>query len=126
MSWDKELQELNQRSVLADAMGGEEKVARQHHFGKLTIRERIHAIIDPNSFHEIGKLAGVGSYNDAGELINLVPSNFVLGPRPFMADPLSSLAMILRYAAALPMPRSQVNACRLRAWRSNSSCRTFG
>ena len=79
MSWDKELQELDQRGALAEAMGGEEKVARQHHFGKLTIRERIHAMIDPDSFHEIGKLAGVGSYNEAGELINLVPSNFVFG-----------------------------------------------
>ena len=44
MSWDKELQELDQRGALAEAMGGEEKVARQHHFGKLTIRERIHAM----------------------------------------------------------------------------------
>ena len=44
MSWDKELQELDQRGALAEAMGGEEKVARQHHFGKLTIRERIRAI----------------------------------------------------------------------------------
>ena len=79
MSWDKELQELDRRGTLAEAMGGEEKVARQHHFGKLTIRERIQAIVDPNSFHEIGKLAGVGSYNDAGELITLVPSNFVFG-----------------------------------------------
>ena len=38
--------------------GGPDKVARQHEFGKLTIRERLQAIADPDSFREIGKLAG--------------------------------------------------------------------
>ena len=58
MTWDEALEELSHRHTLAEAMGGEEKVARQHHFGKLTIRERIEAIVDPGSFREIGKLAG--------------------------------------------------------------------
>ena len=79
MTWDEALEELSHRHTLAEAMGGEEKVARQHHFGKLTIRERIEAIVDPGSFREIGKLAGVGQYNDQGELIELTPSNFVFG-----------------------------------------------
>ena len=51
MSWEEELQELTERGELAEAMGGTEKVARQHHFGKLTIRQRIDAIVDPGSFH---------------------------------------------------------------------------
>ena len=79
MTWDEALEELSHRHTLAEAMGGKEKVARQHHFGKLTIRERIEAIVDPGSFREIGKLAGVGQYNDQGELIELTPSNFVFG-----------------------------------------------
>ena len=68
MSWEDELSELKQRSELAEKMGGEEKVARQHEFGKLTIRERIDEFVDPDSFHEIGKLAGVAEYDDDGSL----------------------------------------------------------
>ena len=58
MSWEKEISELVLRNELAEKMGGEDKVARQHEFGKLTIRERVDRIVDPDSFHEIGKLAG--------------------------------------------------------------------
>ena len=79
MSWQKEVDELNHRRALADALGGEEKVARQHHFGKLTIRERLDAMIDTGSLHEIGKLAGVARYDDAGKLMAFTPSNFVFG-----------------------------------------------
>ena len=60
-------------------MGGDEKVERQHHYGKLTIRERLDAVVDEGSFHEFGKTAGVASYDDAGKLIELRPSNFVFG-----------------------------------------------
>ena len=61
-------------------MGGPEKVARQHEFNKLTIRERIDAVGDDGkSFHEIGALAGVGSYDDDGNLTAFTPSNFVFG-----------------------------------------------
>ncbi len=79
MSWEHEISELNHRSLLSEKMGGEEKVARQHEFGKLTIRERIDGIVDENSFHEIGKLAGVGEYDENGELKNFTPSNFIFG-----------------------------------------------
>lgn len=79
MSWEEELKEMAHRSGLAEAMGGEEKVARQHEFNKLTIRERIGHIADGNSFHELGKLAGVGEYDDDGNLTHFTPSNFVFG-----------------------------------------------
>ena len=79
MSWKKEIHELGYRSALAEAMGGEDKVARQHEFGKLTIRERIDAIADAGSFHEIGKLAGVAEYSETGEMKAFTPSNFVFG-----------------------------------------------
>ena len=39
--WDPELAELEQRRDLAARMGGEERVARQHSAGRLTVRERI-------------------------------------------------------------------------------------
>ncbi len=79
MSWQEELDELERREALARAMGGAEKVARQHEFGKLTIRERIDAVSDPASFREIGTLAGVGRYDSDGNLIGFTPSNFVFG-----------------------------------------------
>ena len=79
MSWDKEIDELNHRSDLAEQMGGPDKVARQHEFGKLTIRERLDKIVDKGSFHEVGKLAGVADYDENGELKSFTPSNFVFG-----------------------------------------------
>ena len=78
MSWEDEIKELRHREQLAMRMGGQDKVARQHEFGKLTVRERIAAICDPDSFHEIGTLAGVGKYDDAGNLTEFTPSNFFL------------------------------------------------
>ena len=79
MAWEREIEELHERSALAEAMGGAEKVARQHEFGKLTIRERIDAIVDPGTFHEIGKLAGVARYDDDGTLVSFTPANFLFG-----------------------------------------------
>lgn len=79
MSWDKEIEEMRAREALAFAMGGPEKVARQHEFNKLTVRERIDTISDADSFHEIGTLAGVGEYDEDGELKAFTPSNFVFG-----------------------------------------------
>jgi acetyl-CoA carboxylase carboxyltransferase component len=79
MSWNDEIDELRRREGLAGQMGGADKVARQHEFGKLTIRERIAAVSDPGTFHEIGALAGVADYDENGELKAFMPSNFVLG-----------------------------------------------
>ena len=39
------------------AMGGEEKVAKQHEKGKLTVRERIDLLFDAGTFVELGLLA---------------------------------------------------------------------
>ena len=79
MSWRKEIDELRRREALARRMGGEEKVARHHNQGKLTVRERIDALVDEGSFHEIGTATGVGVYDEAGELKDFAPANFVLG-----------------------------------------------
>jgi acetyl-CoA carboxylase carboxyltransferase component len=79
MSWKPEIEELRRREQLAYAMGGPEKVARQHHFGKLTIRERIEKMSDTGRFQELGTIAGVGRYSEQGELLEFTPSNFVFG-----------------------------------------------
>ena len=43
MNWQQELDELRARERMAQAMGGPDKVRRQHDGGRLTVRERIAA-----------------------------------------------------------------------------------
>jgi acetyl-CoA carboxylase carboxyltransferase component len=76
--WEPEVDELRRRETLAHAMGGPEKVARQHDAGRLTVRQRISALLDPGSFHEVGALAGRATYEGA-ELSEFQPANFVMG-----------------------------------------------
>jgi acetyl-CoA carboxylase carboxyltransferase component len=76
--WEPEVDELQRREALAHAMGGHEKVARQHDAGRLTVRERIAALLDPGSFHEVGALAGRAIY-EGTELTEFQPANFVMG-----------------------------------------------
>ncbi len=77
--WSAEVAEIERRRGLARSMGGPEKVARQHREGKLTARERIEAIADVESFHEIGVLTGFASYDDEGRAKEVLPANFVAG-----------------------------------------------
>ncbi|MBI2207448.1 MAG: methylmalonyl-CoA carboxyltransferase [Candidatus Rokubacteria bacterium] len=79
MTWDPELEELKRREAFADRLGGAERVARQRAGGRLTIRERITRLVDADSFHEIGKIAGRATYDEKNELVDLTPSNFVFG-----------------------------------------------
>jgi acetyl-CoA carboxylase carboxyltransferase component len=79
MSWKPEIEELRAREALAEAMGGPQRVERQKAQGKLTARERVLAILDVDSFHEIGKLAGVATYLEDGTLDTFVPANMVTG-----------------------------------------------
>ena len=79
MSWEADIEELRRREALARQMGGPDKVKRQHDAGRLTVRERIEALLDPGSFHEIGALAGRAQYGDDGEIETFQPANFVFG-----------------------------------------------
>ncbi|MGB3864262.1 MAG: carboxyl transferase domain-containing protein [Xanthobacteraceae bacterium] len=60
-------------------MGGEDKVKRQHDNGRLTVRERINALLDTGSFREVGAIAGKSTYGENGKVINFQPANFVMG-----------------------------------------------
>ena len=51
------VEELKARRKKNLAMGGDEKVARQHERGKLTVRERVDLLFDPGTFVELGLLA---------------------------------------------------------------------
>ena len=79
MSWEEEVRELERRRILARQQGGEQGIARQHAKGRLTVRERIDALLDANSFQEHGRATAVPDYDDNGELLGYVPANFVIG-----------------------------------------------
>jgi acetyl-CoA carboxylase carboxyltransferase component len=79
VSWEADIEELRRREALARLMGGADKVKRQHDAGRLTVRERIDALLDPGSFHEIGALAGRAQYGVTGEIEAFQPANFVFG-----------------------------------------------
>ncbi|HEY6967435.1 MAG TPA: carboxyl transferase domain-containing protein, partial [Burkholderiales bacterium] len=79
MGWEKEIEELRRREALAARMGGPEKVKRQHDGGKLTVRERVARLLDQDSFHEIGGLAGWAKYGENGELADFTPANLIFG-----------------------------------------------
>ena len=79
MTWEPEIDEINRRRALAREMGGTDRVAQQHSLGKLTVRERIEALVAPNSFLERGILGGVGTYDDDEKLTDFVPKSTVFG-----------------------------------------------
>ena len=55
--WSRWQAELERRQADAKAMGGEDKIKRQHDKGRLTARERIEQLLDTNTFIEYGELA---------------------------------------------------------------------
>ena len=79
MSWKPESDEIARRRELAGAQGGPDAVSRQHEKGRLTVRERIDALVDTGSFDEVGRGAGTATRGENGELVDFSPANFVLG-----------------------------------------------
>ena len=82
MVWKPELDELARRTAMAQAMGGADKVKRQHDAGRLTVRERIDRLLDDGSFHEVGALSGIGEYDagdGSGSVRHVTPANCVFG-----------------------------------------------
>ncbi len=57
MGLEKILQNLNKKRQNALNMGGEDRIRKQHAKGRLTARERIHKLLDRDSFFEMGLLA---------------------------------------------------------------------
>jgi acetyl-CoA carboxylase carboxyltransferase component len=55
--YESRVRDLEARRQQNLAMGGDEKIAKQHEKGKLTVRERIDLLFDAGSFVELGLLA---------------------------------------------------------------------
>ncbi|NOX51798.1 MAG: propionyl-CoA carboxylase [Gammaproteobacteria bacterium] len=79
MSWESEVKELERRRFLAKQQGGKEAIAKQHSKGRLTIRERIEALLDADSFREHGRATASPVYNDNDEVQEYVPANYIVG-----------------------------------------------
>jgi len=77
--WKDEIEEIHRRQQLAAEMGGRERVERQRSRGKLTVRERIAALLDDGSFREWGSLAGEGQYDANGQLTGFRASSCLTG-----------------------------------------------
>src|SRR5262245_18237117 len=56
--WDPLLEDLAGRREAARAMGGPEKLERQHVGGRLDARARVEQLVDPGTFVELGTLVG--------------------------------------------------------------------
>ncbi|GMV46237.1 MAG: methylmalonyl-CoA carboxyltransferase [Pseudomonadota bacterium] len=78
-AWAAELAELQARRASAQAMGGPEALARFRAGGRLNARERIAALVDAGSFHEMGTLAGKGHYDAEGRYSRTEPTNAIVG-----------------------------------------------
>jgi methylmalonyl-CoA decarboxylase subunit alpha len=76
--WLPEVEEIERRRAMARRMGGEDRIARQHAQGKLTVRERIDLLADPGSFREFMGLSGHGVYEN-GTLVDFQPKASVDG-----------------------------------------------
>jgi acetyl-CoA carboxylase carboxyltransferase component len=79
VSWEDELQGIEERRRIAAELGGAEAVDKQHGAGRLTIRERIDGLIDPGSFREQGAIAGHSGRDAEGRPQPFAPANYVLG-----------------------------------------------
>ncbi len=98
MGIEEKIQKLQERKAELRQGGGAERVEKQHQSGKLTARERIERVADPNSFQEFGMFAkhratefgmagkefpadGVvtGAAQVDGRLIHLASQDFTVG-----------------------------------------------
>jgi methylmalonyl-CoA carboxyltransferase 12S subunit len=98
MGIEAKIQQLQEKKEQLRQGGGAERIEKQHQSGKLTARERIDRLVDPNSFQEIGLFAkhratefgmsgkdfpadGVvtGAGNIDGRLIHLASQDFTVG-----------------------------------------------
>jgi acetyl-CoA carboxylase carboxyltransferase component len=58
VEWESTLADLARRRAAARAMGGAERLSRQHGAGRLDARARVAHLLDDGSFREIGTLVG--------------------------------------------------------------------
>ena len=56
ISLEEKLKDFGNRNKAAELGGGQEKIDKLHKAGRLTARERINLLLDPNTFVEMDKM----------------------------------------------------------------------
>jgi acetyl-CoA carboxylase carboxyltransferase component len=81
MSWQREIEELAKRRLLAHGGGSRKELARSRRPGTMSVRDRIAALVDPGAFWERGVLSGLAFYDGMqdDELKDFVPCPFIMG-----------------------------------------------
>ncbi len=79
MAWKPEIEAIEKRRQLAKQLGGAEAIEKQHARGRLTVRERVSALADADSFAEVGGLVGEAEVDDEGRLKSMEPASVVVG-----------------------------------------------
>ena len=69
MSFDEKLKKMQEIKDQAKLGGGQDRIDRQHEQGKLTARERIDSLLDPNSFQEIDSLTRASGEKDDQSIV---------------------------------------------------------
>lgn len=87
MSWQKEVEELERLRGMIRGMGGPEALQRRHDSGRLNARERIAALVDADSFSEVGGLTGRADFDAGGRVESLRPGNLIVGRARIDARP---------------------------------------
>ncbi|KAF5370356.1 hypothetical protein D9758_006907 [Tetrapyrgos nigripes] len=79
--WSDALSELrNQQKLAHNPPPDDPGYVRQKQNGKLHVRERLAALLDRDSFQEIGSITGQPSYDEAsGSLKSFLPTNLIMG-----------------------------------------------
>ena len=79
MTWQQETDEIRRRRLAALALGGADRVARQHAQGKKTARERLDLLLDSGSFTELGLLATHQSQRPEMQGVHTAADGFIMG-----------------------------------------------
>jgi len=79
MKVSEKIELLKKKRAEALAMGGADKVAKQHEKGKLTARERIDLLFDKGTFREIDMLIKHRSVNFGLEKVNIPADGVIVG-----------------------------------------------
>ncbi len=79
MKVSEKIELLKRKREEALAMGGEERIAKQHGKGKLTARERLDLLFDKGTFREIDMLIKHRSTNFGMEKVNIPSDGVIVG-----------------------------------------------
>ena len=81
MKVSEKLALLKAKREKAAAMGGRERVGKQHEKGKLTARERIELLFDEGTFRELDTVVSHRSVNFGMEKVEIVSDGVITGHR---------------------------------------------